>query len=301
MSGISSRAVGHLLASLTMLVWGSTFICSKLLLISYSPVQIMMLRFALGWLVLFIMRPRRLPFNSIRQEMSFLAMGILGCTLYFWAENTALSYTLAANVSIIVAMAPILTSILAHFFTRDEKLRPAIWAGFAVAFAGVAMVVFNGTIVLSLNPLGDLLAFLAALTWAGYSILLKHSAGRFDSILLARRINFYGIITALPLLFARGEAKIPLRPLLEPKLFVSLLVLAVLGSAVCYAAWNIVVKNIGVVSANNYIYFSPFITMVAAAVFLGEHISLMGVVGALLIIGGVILASRPPYEEVCNK
>lgn len=295
-SNLSPRLIGHLFACGTALVWGSTFICSKVLLEFYSPVQIMVMRFVLGYVFLWILRPKRLPFIW-KQELRFLAMGILGCTLYFWAENTALTYTLAANVSIIVAMAPILTSVLAHFFTKDEKLHASIWYGFILAFLGVALVVFNGTVILKLNPLGDFLSFGAALTWACYSLLLKSCTGKFDSIVLARRVNFYGILTAIPLLFTEGAGKIPLGPLLQPKVIASIVFLGLLGSALCYVSWNIVVKNLGVVTANNYIYLQPFITMVIAALLLGEAISWMGIIGAVLIIGGVILASFPHHSK----
>ena len=276
-SQFSPRFIGHFLASCTAFVWGSTFICSKILLEYYSPVQIMLLRFVLGYLFLWMLRPRLLPFHW-KQELRFLTMGILGCTLYFWAENTALTYTLAANVSIIVAMAPILTSILAHFFTKDEKLHSSIWYGFILAILGVALVVFNGTVVLKLNPLGDFLSFGAALVWACYSVMLKHCATQYDSIILARRINFYGILSAIPLLLLEGESHFPLQYIAEPKVLFSLLFLGLLGSALCYVAWNIVVKNLGVVTANNYI-------------------SWMGMVGAVLIIGGVIWASRPRKNQ----
>ena len=287
----SPRLAGHMMALATAFVWGSTFICSKVMLAYYTPVQLMLMRFALGYVVLWLLRPRWLKFQ-LRQELIFLAMGILGCTLYFLAENNALHYTLAANVSIIVALAPILTAILAHIFTKDEKLHASVWYGFLCAMAGVALVVFNGTVVLHLDPRGDLLAFVAALSWAGYSLLVKRCTDQVDSILLARRVNFYGMLTGLPILFLRGEQHIPLEPLVQPQVWGSMLFLAVLGSAVCYVSWNLVVKYLGVVTANNYIYLQPFITILVAFLLLQEPISWMALVGAVLIIGGVILASR---------
>ena len=172
--------------------------------------------------VLWLLRPRPLPWQG-RGELTFLLLGILGGTLYFWTENTALQHTFAANVSIIVAMAPILTSILAHFFTGDEKLHTSVWIGFAIAMCGVVLVVLNGALVLKLSPVGDLLAFLAAASWACYSVLIKRISGRVDSILLARRVILYGAVTALPLLAVRGELSFGFTPLVQPKLLFCLL------------------------------------------------------------------------------
>ena len=199
-----SRLLAHLMALMVSAIWATTFVCSKELLVYYSPAQVMFMRFVIAYFVLWLLRPRPLPWQG-RGELTFLLLGILGGTLYFFTENTALKHTFAANVSIIVAMAPILTSILAHFFTRDEKLHTTVWVGFAVAMSGVVLVVLNGALVLKLSPVGDLLAFLAAASWACYSVLIKRLSGRVDSTLLARRVILYGAVTSVPLLAARDR------------------------------------------------------------------------------------------------
>ena len=118
-----------------------------------------------------------------------------------------------------------------------------------------------------------------------------------DSILLARRVILYGAVTALPLLAVRGELSFDFTPLAQPKLLFCLLFLAVLGSAVCFAVWNIVIDRLGVVHANNYIYLQPFITIVASHFLLDEPMSWTAVVGALLIVGGVIISGRQKRAE----
>ena len=290
------RLTAHLMALTVSAIWATTFICSKELLHFYTPAQVMFMRFVLGYLVLWLLRPHPLRWQG-RGELTFLLLGILGGTLYFWTENTALQHTFAANVSIIVAMAPILTSILAHFFTGDEKLHTSVWIGFAIAMCGVVLVVLNGALVLKLSPVGDLLAFLAAASWACYSVLIKRISGRVDSILLARRVILYGAVTALPLLAVRGELSFDFTPLVQPKLLFCLLFLAVLGSAVCFAVWNVVIDRLGVVHANNYIYLQPFITIVASHFLLDEPMSWTAVIGALLIVGGVIISGRQKRAE----
>ena len=102
----STKLSGWLMAVFTVMVWGSTFIASKKLLVYYTPSQIMLLRFVLAYGALWLPQHRRLHLTC-REELRFVLLGIFGCSLYFYTENTALSYTLAANVSIIVAAAPI--------------------------------------------------------------------------------------------------------------------------------------------------------------------------------------------------
>ncbi len=278
------------MAACTIVVWGSTFIASKVLLKYYSAAYLMMMRFVIAYVVLLIARPK-FPRPVIKNELRLALCGLLGCTLYFVGESNALSFTLASNVSIIVAAAPIFTSILAHFLTKDEKFHKNVLFGFIIAFLGVALVVFNGTVILKLSPAGDALALFAALCWAGYSVTVKSLLPKYDIIILTRRTMLYGFITSLPLLLFERNA-FTLAPFADPGNLFCIVFLGVLGSGVCYVTWNIATKRLGVVTTNSYIYANPFITMVAAWMFLNEKISVMGAIGAVLIIAGVFLSGR---------
>lgn len=285
-----SSAMAHIFAIFTIIVWGTTFIASKLLLKVYSPLQIMLLRFVIAYIVLFILKPKVMRV-SLKEEINCMLLGLFGCTIYFLMENYALTYTLASNVSIIIAAAPILTAILAHFFLTNEKLQKGTFFGFFIAFLGVALVVFNGTVVLKLNPLGDMLSLGAALCWAIYSVILKKQISRCDGMILTRRIMLWGFITALPIELIKGES-FSLAPLGQGTLLFCILYLGILGSGICYVLWNTAICKLGTVVTNNYIYIIPFSTMVAATLILKEPISLMGICGAVLIILGVFISDH---------
>ena len=285
-----SALSAHLMATGTIIVWGTTFIASKLLLAVYTPSQIMLMRFALAYVMLFILKPKVLRMKW-KEELYFALLGLIGCTVYFLAENNALKYTLASNVSIIVAAAPMFTAILANFILPDEKLHSGAFLGFAIAIVGVALVVFNGTVVLKLNPLGDILSLLAAMCWALYSVLLKRRVNDYDSLQLTRRVMLWGFITSLPLTLAEGKP-FTLAPLADPKLLFCVLFLGLLGSALGYFCWNLVSRRLGIVVVNNYVYVNPLATTIAAAIILKENISLMGAVGAVLILLGVFVSDR---------
>lgn len=285
-----SAPVAHLMAIFTIIVWGTTFIASKLLLAVYSPVQIMLMRFALAYVSLWLLRPRMLK-ADIKSEGYFALLGIFGCTIYFLAENTALQYTLAANVSILVAAAPIFTALLAHLVIPGEKLGAKNFLGFGVAILGVAMVVFNGTVILKLNPLGDLLSVCAALCWAVYSVLLKRGLGKFDSLLLTRRVMLWGFVTSLPIALIEGRP-FSFAPLADGSLLFCILFLGLIGSGLCYVLWSLAMNRLGVVVTNNYVYVNPLSTMIAAGLVLNEGITAMGIAGAALILLGVFISDR---------
>ncbi len=285
-----SRAIfGNLLALCTILVWGSTFISSKILLEILTPAQLISSRFLIAYAVLWALRPKWEK-TTLKDESRFFVLGLLGCTLYFLAENNALNFTLASNVSIIIASAPILTAVLAHFFTGEKKLGKNIFLGFLLAFTGVALVVFNGAVVLKLNPFGDLLSLCAALCWAVYSVRVTPLLGKIHPVVLTRKMMLYGFFTTLPVLLIEG-APFPVSAVLSGKFLFNLLFLGVVGSGVCYVTWNMAMSRIGIVLTNNYIYINPFVTLVSAAFFLNEPVSPMGVFGAVLIIGGVAVSS----------
>ena len=293
-----NRLTGYCFAAFTVVVWGSTFISSKVLLEFYTPAQIMLTRFILAYCALWLLRPKRLAL-TMKQEGVFFLLGLLGCTAYFYTENTALSYTLASNVSIIVAAAPIFTAILAHF-AGEERFRASTLAGFLVAFSGVILVVCNGTFVLKLNPKGDLLALAAAVCWAIYSVLLRRASRGLDSILVTRRTMFWGIVTALPLVAAEG-VPYPTAPLLTASGIANFLFLGLVGSALCFVLWNKAFRILGVVTTNTFIYLMPFITIVAARIFLDEPISPLALLRAVLITAGVALSQRPSPAEKAQR
>ena len=288
-----SKLMGHLYAIFTILVWGSCFVLTKNLLgAGLSAIQIIPLRMGLAYLALLVMRPKflRLP---MKDELMFILIGITGGSFYFFLQNTALTYTYAANVSIIVALSPILTVILAQFFSRSgEKLGKWVYIGAVIAIAGVVMVVLNGTLSFHLSPVGDLLALAAALMWAVYSILIKKYTEQYDNFIVTRRVFFWAFLTAVPLMLLTDGMPSMAALFSAPKVWISWIFLAVFGNAVCFAIWNIAFKRLGVVVTNNYLYASPFVTVVVGWLLLKEPISLMSVIGAVLITIGVIFAYK---------
>ena len=287
------------MAAIAICVWGSTFIFSKIMLRDFTPLQIMTMRFVVAYIVLWCLYPK-VEKTTFKDNLGIFVLSLFGNTIYFLFENNALQYTLAANVSIIVASAPIWTAILAHFFSKGEKIRRNTIYGSALAFAGVALVVFNGTIVLKFNPLGDILSLGAALSWAVYSILVVKYVNRFSSFFLMRRATLCAMIASVPMLIISGQMDMPFECLLQKDTLFSIIFLGVLGSGVSYVLWNMATRILGVIKVNAYIYVNPFVTMITAGIFLGEPVTVMGIVGAVMIIGGVVLGvtERRRAEDV---
>ena len=294
----TQKIMGHFYAIFTILVWGSCFVLTKEMLTTYTAIQIIPLRMALAYVTLWVLRPKTLKLPR-KDELMFILIGVTGGSLYFFLQNTALSYTYAANVSILVALAPILTVILAQLFSRSgERLGKYVYIGAVIAIVGVVLVVLNGQLTFHLNPLGDLIALGAAFMWALYSILIKKYTERYDNFLVTRRVMLWAFLTSVPLMLVT-DGMPDLRPLFTtPRILLSWLFLGVFGNAVCFAIWNVAFKRLGVVITNNYLYASPFVTLAAGYLILHEEITLMSIIGAVLITVGVIVALKKPRSSL---
>lgn len=288
----NNTAKGHLAALLTVIIWGTTFISTKVLLADFQPIEILFFRFLMGLLALVIIYPRRLKQTGFRREIVFIAAGLCGVCLYYLLENIALTYTMASNVGVIISVAPFFTAILSHLFLkREEKLRANFFIGFFAAMFGIGLISFNGA-SLQLNPIGDLLALLAAFLWACYSILTrKISDYGYNTILTTRRIFFYGLLFMIPALFL-FDFKLDLSRFVTPVYLLNILFLGLGASALCFVTWNFAVKVLGAVKTSIYIYLVPVITVAASVLIIHEPFTWITGTGTVLTLAGLFISER---------
>lgn len=283
---------GHLAAFGTILLWGTTYVSTKILLKSFSPIEILFSRFIIGYIALMIIYPHRIKIKNFKEEQLFMAAGLCGVTLYFLLENIALTYTLASNVGIIISVAPLLTAVLAHYLLDGEKLQPQFFAGFIIAIIGIILIGFNGSFILKLNPLGDFLATLAALVWAIYSVIMRKISGLgYNTIGCTRRTFLYGLVFMLPALFFL-QFKLDLTRFADINNLTNILFLGLGASALCFVSWNWAVGILGAVKTSFYIYIVPVITIISATLILHEEITPVAYGGAILTLAGLFISER---------
>ncbi len=288
----------HLLAVVTIAIWGVTFVCTKVLLLNgMLPTEIFLLRFIVAYACIWTISPRQIRSQSWKDEAWFMLLGLTGGSLYFVSENTALGLSYVNNVSFIVCTAPLMTMMMASaaIFTPAGKKALSVswmgWVGSLVALLGVATVIYNGHFVLKLNPLGDLLALTAGFCWAVYSLAIKKVSNRYSATFITRKVFFYGILTVLPM-FIIEPWQFPLEKLLIPAVGLNLLFLAVVASFLCFLWWSVAVNKIGALPTSNYVYLNPVTTVIASAIFLNEPMTAIAYLGSALILLGVYVANR---------
>ncbi|MBQ9355793.1 MAG: DMT family transporter [Prevotella sp.] len=289
------RILYHAVAFIVVAIWGSTFVFTKLLLLGgFSPAQIFALRFLIAYIMLLafsLWRGIRWLADSWKDELLMLGLGVTGGSLYFVAENGAMTYTTTTNTSLIVCLCPLFASALIGLFYKSQRLNRLQVAGTLMAAAGVVVVVLNGHFVLHLSPVGDSLAFVACLCWAVYSLLMIPANARYDTVFITRKVFFYGLLSMAPYFALHPGLNIHLF-MEQPMLLWNLLFLGCVASTLCFLAWTWVMKKLGAVVATNYVYFNPVVTILFAWLVLSESITAFFVLGTMLILTGMYLSDR---------
>lgn len=285
-----NQLLPHLFASLSVIVWGITFVSTKTLIVQgLSPLQIFVYRFTIGYICILPLM-RRLWSASLKDELLMMLGGLTGGSLYFLTENTALELTFASNVSLLISTTPIFT-ILLERAVWGTPLRKSLLGGSLLALAGVAMVVMNDNSEFAVSPLGDFLTIIAAILWAAYCLIVKSLSKRYDTFFITRKVFFYGILSVAPFFFLTTDAA-DYQLLTRQSVWLNLLFLGVMASMLCYLMWNVAVRGLGADKASNYIYVVPVVGIFASAIFLGEPLTVYTIIGAAAVIGGVFIAEK---------
>ena len=289
------RLLYHVVAFLVVAIWGSTFVFTKLLLMSgFTPAQIFTLRFLVAYAMLLVFclwRGMRWLADSWKDELLMAGLGVSGGSLYFLAENGAMNYTTTTNTSLIVCLCPLFASALIGLFYKSQRLNRTQVTGTLMAAAGVAIVVMNGHFVLHLSPVGDSLAFIACLCWAVYSLLMIPANAKYDTVFVTRKVFFYGLLSMTPYYIFYPGLNVQL--LFEhTSLLWNLLFLGCVASTLCFLAWNWTMKKLGAVVVTNYVYFNPVTTILFAWLILSEPITVFFLAGTVLILVGMYLSDK---------
>lgn len=286
----------HIVAFLTVAVWGTTFVWTKLLIINgLSPAQIFTLRFIIAYVLLTgfsLWRGRhKWLSDNWRDELTMMALGLTGGSMYFLTENESLRFTTATNTSLIVCSCPLFAMLIIALLYKSERFSRLQALGSLLALIGMAAVVLNGHFVLHLSPLGDTLAFSACICWALYTLLMKPVMGRYPAMFITRKVFFYGILTILPYYIFVPDMP-SLDVLMRPEVALNLLFLGSVASMLCYLTWSWCMKGLGAVICTNWVYVNPITTIIAAWLILDEQITVYFLIGSILIIAGMYLSSK---------
>lgn len=299
---VSNKFKGHTAAIFTILVWGSTFVSTKILLADFEPVEIIFLRFLVGFAFLWIIAPRSLGRIGWKNEAVFALAGLCGVTLNYLLETFALQYTNASNLAVIVSITPLVTGIAAAAIFK-KRLKLGFIIGFFLSFIGIFLISFSSGEEFDFHLRGDMLGLAVAVVWTVYTFAAeKLSKNGYDIILMTRRIFFYGIVFMIP--FEICFRTVPNFELwARPQSLGLLLYLGIVACSLSYMTWNYAVGVLGSVPSNLYFYVSPIVTVIFSVLILHETLSLRVVLGMVFTLLGIAISGEliGNIKEIISK
>ena len=283
------NVLGHSLAFISVFIWSALYVSTKILLEHFNAFELLFLQFIIGYIFLLIIKPKRLVLEDKKDELYFIICGLFGITIYNLFLNIAIDYSLASNVSVIIAASPLFTALIS-FLLKIEKPYFNFFIGFIISIVGIIIITFNGKIELQLKPLGDIMAVISSIGWAVYSVfIVKITDKKYDFILSTRKIIFYGIVFMIPSFFF-FDFNPNWAALKNPIVLFNMLFVAIFASGICFIIWNKATDLIGVLKTNVYVYLTPIITIIISIIVLKEKMTFIAIIGITLTLIGVIVS-----------
>jgi drug/metabolite transporter (DMT)-like permease len=285
----------------TVIIWGWSFVASKICLDYMTPVELMGLRFLIALPVMYsIIFVKKLKLN-FREYKGRLFLGSLIISLHFYIQITGIKYTSATNTGWIIAVTPLVMALLAWIILKEYLSFRTIF-GIGVATAGIILLISNGRIgdLGWLSSYGDWLILASAHTWALFSIVTRDiSRGNNPLAVIAFLITPPAVIVVGFMAFTTEWSKFSRMP---ADAIISLLFLGLLAMAAGHWFWQIGVARIGAAKAGIFLYLEPLATTALAVPYLSEPFGVFTAMGGLLVLVGVWLGQyrykpRSPMPE----
>lgn len=279
---------------LVALVWGINFTVIKSALTDFLPLSFTVARFALAALSLFAaMTVRRVPLTVARRDLLPLAaLGLVGITLYNLLFMKGLQLTTASHSALFISLSPLFAALFQALRGR-ERLTPILAAGLLLATAGAYCIIrsTHGEIRFGTDTVtGDLLTISASVLWALYTVLAAPLLERYPPISVTTWSIAAGTVLLLP--SSAGELARQSWSSLPPAAWAALVFAALVGAGAAYVLWYEGVKRIGATRTIAYHFIVPFVAVLTAALFLGDTVTPLTIIGGVAILAGVALVQR---------
>lgn len=282
-------------ATLAVLVWGASFIATKLALREVSPVTVVWTRFAIGLAVLCLIAAarRQIAIPGKTDLAYFGLLGFLGIAFHQWLQSNGLTTSLASTTAWIVTTTPVLIAILGWLVLK-ERLRKDQTLGIIVAGLGVLVVITQGDLSLltqgQFGAPGDKLMMVSALNWAVFSILSRRGLKKYNATRMMVYVMVSGwLFISLYLILGPGLSEIYRLSSLG---WLSVLFLGVFCSGLAYIFWYDALQVLPASQVGVFLYLEPMVTVILAAPLLGEAIRLASVAGGMAILLGVWMVNK---------
>ena len=296
---LTDRRWAVALLFITPALWSVNYLVGRIAPGIIAPHMLALLRWGLAGLILAAFAwPELLAKRSdlFKNGWHYLVLGALGMWIcgawvYIGARSTS-----ATNIALIYALSPVFIALVSSLWLR-ERLGFMQWLGIALAFAGLVHVVIKGQWIALAQVrlvLGDLWILAATVSWTLYSIFLKRWPSDFSPMARLVLIISGGVLLLMPLTVLEALSGLPMTQTTWGwKTFVLAITAALMPGAGAYLAYATLQKSLGAARASLTLYMGPLYAAVTAFFVLAEPVHFYHLVGAMIILPGIYLASRP--------
>ncbi len=280
------------------LIWGCQQVLIKTAAVDIAPVMQAALRNGIAALLVGALVVWRGDFKQVGQtwKAGLLAGALFGLEFLFIAEG--LKLTSAAHMSVFLYTAPMFTALGLHFIMPSERLRLLQWLGILLAFGGVATAFAGGMSFEQTGGrmlLGDAMGVLAGMAWGVTTVVVRctrlSEAPATLTLFYQLAIGFAGLLLIALLSGQFGEVS------LTPLAVGSVLFQAVAVSFVSYLTWFWLLRKYLASNLAVFSFITPLFGVTFGVVLLGEPLSVNFVVGAVMVLLGVVLVSAEPWVK----
>ena len=275
-------------------LWGASFVATKVALTDIDPFTVIWIRFGLGVLVLgtTVVVRRSYAFPGFRELSLLVLLGFIGITLHQWLQVTGLLTARASTTAWIIATSPVFIALLGRVFLNESLSRGRV-IGIALATFGVLLTTTDGELRLlthlSLGAPGNLLIMGSAMTWAVFSVLSRYAVRDRDVTLSLFFVMGSGWALSTPFLLVSG---VPSFDAITTEGWMALVFLGVFCSGIAYIFWYNALQAIPASQAGSLLFLEPPVTVLIAALILGEAVTIVSIASGLIILLGVWMVTR---------
>jgi drug/metabolite transporter (DMT)-like permease len=289
------KILPYLEALFAVVVWGASFIATKIAVGQISPISVVWLRFAMGLPILMaaVVMRKQFAFPKGKEWLYFALLGFLGISFHQWLQSNGLQTSQATTTAWIVATSPAFIAILG-WLTLKEKLTLTQTSGIVFAMLGVLIVVSKGDLtsltIGQFGTTGDVLILISSVNWAVFSILSRYGLKRHPSTRMTFWVMTIGWMITSTAFFAQG--KTAELALLDTRGWWAMIFLGIFTTGLAYIAWFDALSQLPAAQTGAFLFIEPPTSMIVAAIILSEAITWASLLGGAVILAGVWLVNR---------
>ncbi len=280
----------YTLLTISMILWGTSFVWSKVALQYYNTNTIVFFRLILSALILtpVLIVTKKFKFPAKKHIPMFLLLALFEPFLYFLGETNGLKYLDPSMASVLISIIPLFTPFVAYLFLKD-KITVVNLLGIVISIGGIMLLVFGKGMSIEVAPIGLALIMLAVVAANGYSVMIKKLPNEYSILNIIFWQNILGILYFSPIVALTSYNDFFVTGFVSEGAF-AILKLGFFASTLAFLFYMYGLKFMSITKVNVFTNTIPIFTILVAWLILDEEIGMKKIVGILIVIGGVVIS-----------